>query len=60
MKKIFLAALALVALARTGVETPEEEPGDDPGNEVVPVAPVPLTILPPQSAMATWLLPSGS
>ena len=48
MKKIFLAALALVALACTGVETPEEEPGDDPGNEVVPVAPVPLTIAPPQ------------
>jgi hypothetical protein len=43
VRKIFLLALTLVALACTGVENPEEEPGNgnDPGSEVVPVDPDP-------------------
>ncbi|MBR5703946.1 MAG: calcineurin-like phosphoesterase C-terminal domain-containing protein [Bacteroidales bacterium] len=43
VRKIFLLALTLVALACTGVKNPEEEPGNgnDPGSEVVPVDPDP-------------------
>ena len=40
-RKVFLTALAVVALACTGGKSPEEEPGDDPGTEVVPVDPDP-------------------
>ena len=43
VRKLFLLAMTLVALACTGVKNPEEDPGNgnDPGSEVVPVDPDP-------------------